>query len=88
MKMSKASLEEEDKRGARRGAGGDPISEIYALLRDLAERRGVSDIPYADAVGLIAQKAYGTELLDACLEEYASLNVWQLDDEKNISFGE
>ena len=37
---------------------------------------------------LIAPKAFGKEMLDACLEEYESLNVWQLDAENNISFGE
>jgi DNA replication licensing factor MCM7 len=117
MKMSKASLADEASRGKKGAHGGDPISEIYALLRDLAEQRGVSDIAYTDAVvspfalpcvhtqacsspvltrmrvrprsqALIAKKAYGTELLDACLEEYESLNVWHLDEEKNITFGE
>ena len=34
---------------------------------------------------MIARHAYGTELLDACLEEYESLQVWQLDEEKNIT---
>ena len=88
MKMSKASLLDETAKSRKGGPGGDPISEIYALLRDLAEQRGVTDISYTDAVALIAPRAYGTELLDACLEEYESLNVWQLDDEKNITFGE
>jgi hypothetical protein len=37
---------------------------------------------------VVARRAYGTELLDACLEEYESLNVWHLDEEKNITFGE
>lgn len=108
MKMSKASLADETAKSKRGPHGGDPISEIFALLRNLAEQRNVTEISYTDAVvrrclrarvralvahalalqELVARRAYGTDLLDACLEEYESLNVWHLDEEKNISFGE
>ena len=91
MKMSKHSLAEEGAAGGRgrRGAGAkaqDPISEIYTLLRDLAEQRGEAHIEYADALAAIARKAWGEELLQDCLEEYASVNVWALDEHKNITF--
>ena len=115
MRMSKASLADETSAKGRRGQhGGDPISEIFALLRNLAEQRNVTEISYTDAVvrswqalrlpcsgagahscffacasqEVVARRAYGTDLLDACLEEYESLNVWHLDEEKNITFGE
>ena len=88
MKMSKASLADETAKTKRGPHGGDPISEIFALLRNLAEQRNVTEISYTDAVEVVARRAYGTDLLDACLEEYESLNVWHLDEEKNISFGE
>ena len=113
MKMSKASLADESAKSKRGPHGGDPISEIFALLRNLAEQRNVTEISYTDAVvrsprcvqaaaqrslsrlapacasqEVVARRAYGTDLLDACLEEYESLNVWHLDEEKNITFGE
>ena len=113
MRMSKASLADESSKSRRGPHGGDPISEIFALLRNLAEQRNVTEISYTDAVvrsprcvlapvrrslaylapvcasqELVARRAYGTDLLDACLEEYESLNVWHLDEEKNITFGE
>ena len=86
MRMSKASLGEADARAGRRGA--DPISEIYALLRDAAAVRRMVELTYDDALALIARRAYGTELLDAALAEYEALNVWTLDDERNITFNE
>ena len=116
MRMSKASLADETAAKGKRGPhGGDPISESFALLRNLAEQRNVTEISYTDAVvrilggaargmprfgrslvllcvcasqEVVARRAYGTDLLDACLEEYESLNVWHLDEEKNITFGE
>ena len=49
MKMSKASLADEAGK-SKRALGGDPISEIFALLRNLAEQRNVTEISYTDAV--------------------------------------
>ena len=87
MRQSKASLADEEAAG--RGKGGrvsDPISEIYAIIRDLANRSEDMEVSYAQAVEAIARKAYGTDMLDACLDEYESLNVWHLDVERNITF--
>jgi DNA replication licensing factor MCM7 len=50
MKMSKASLADETAKTKRGPHGGDPISEIFALLRNLAEQRNVTEITYSDAV--------------------------------------
>ena len=51
MRMSKASLADETAAKGKRGPhGGDPISEIFALLRNLAEQRNVTEISYTDAV--------------------------------------
>ena len=88
MRMSKASLADETSKKAGGAGRGDPISEIFAILRDLAEQRGVAEISYSDAVAAIARKAYGTEMLDACLEEYQSLNVWHLDEDKTLVFAD
>lgn len=58
MQMSKASLADEAAAKAQRAGrhGGDPISEIYALLRDLAEQRNTTEIPYTDAVVRLTER--------------------------------
>ena len=81
MKMSKYSLTEE---GGGRGGGrakraGDPISEVFSLLRDLSEQRGELEISYEDALACIARRAYGAHLLDQCLVEYEELGVWSIE---------
>jgi len=90
MRMSKASLADEEAHGKGKGGRGgryvDPISDIFCILRDLAGSRRTMVISYEDAVGAIARKAYGTELLDACLEEYESLAVWQVNEDRSIEF--
>ena len=50
MKMSKASLADETAKTKRGPHCGYPISEIFALLRNLAEQRNVTEITYSDAV--------------------------------------
>ena len=87
MRMSKASLaDEESRKGGRHGRHVDPISDIFSILRDLAGSRHTMVITYEEAVAAIARKAYGTELLDACLEEYESLAVWQVNMDRSIEF--
>lgn len=96
MRMSKASLDDDAAKGGGPGGGrggggggrpgGDPVSEIYALLRELAERGGTQEVSYASAVAAIARKAYGADMLDACLDEYCELGVWALDAGRNVTF--
>jgi len=86
MAMSKSSLLESSGRG--RAQHQDPISEIYSLLRDYAVRSGASNVPFQKAMRLIQPRGFREEQLRTCLEEYASLNVWSLDDHMNVVFGE
>ncbi|XP_078168439.1 minichromosome maintenance (MCM2/3/5) family protein isoform X2 [Carex rostrata] len=74
MQMSKYSLYSDD----RQRAGLDAISDIYSVLRDEAARTNRLDIRYAHALNLISRKGYSEAQLKECLEEYASLNVWQI----------
>ena len=37
---------------------------------------------------LIQPRGFREEQLRTCLEEYSSLNVWSLDDNMNVLFGE
>ena len=86
MQMSKISLlESRDSRGR---ASNDPISEIYGIVRDYAVRSGSQEVPFQKAMRLIQPRGFREEQLRTCLDEYASLNVWSLDDNMNVLFGE
>ncbi|KMT09959.1 hypothetical protein BVRB_5g121750 [Beta vulgaris subsp. vulgaris] len=74
MQMSKFSLYSDD----RQKSGLDAISDIYSILRDEAARTNKMDISYAHALNWISRKGYSEAQLKECLEEYASLNVWQI----------
>ncbi|XP_047310748.1 DNA replication licensing factor MCM7 [Impatiens glandulifera] len=74
MQMSKFSLYSED----RQRSGLDAISDIYSILRDEAARSNKMDVRYGDALNWISRKGYSEAQLKECLEEYASLNVWQI----------
>uniref|UniRef100_M8BNG1 DNA replication licensing factor MCM7 n=1 Tax=Aegilops tauschii TaxID=37682 RepID=M8BNG1_AEGTA len=74
MQMSKYSLYSDD----RQRSGLDAISDIYSILRDEAARTSSMDVKYGHALNLISRKGYSEAQLKECLEEYASLNVWQI----------
>ncbi|TQE10087.1 hypothetical protein C1H46_004257 [Malus baccata] len=73
--MSKFSLYSDD----RQKSGLDPIGDIYSILRDESETTGKQDVSYAHALNLISRKGYSEAQLKQCLEEYANINVWQIN---------
>lgn len=75
MHMSKFSLYSDD----RQKSGLDPIGDIYSILRDESETTGKQDVSYAHALNLISRKGYSEAQLKQCLEEYANINVWQIN---------
>lgn len=75
MQMSKFSLYADE----RKKTGLDAISDIYSIIRDEASRMNTMDVRYANALNWISRKAYTEAQLKECLEEYAALNVWQID---------
>ncbi|KAK3233175.1 Mcm2-7 hexameric complex component [Cymbomonas tetramitiformis] len=81
MKMSKISLANEEQKTYQ-----DPVTQVFGILRDEAHRQNSSKVDYAKAMRLIAAKGIREDMLEACLQEYASLNVWQLDADNNITF--
>ncbi|CAM6124682.1 unnamed protein product [Calypogeia fissa] len=83
MQMSKFSLYADE----RKKAGLDAISDIYSIIRDEAARAHSVDVSYANALNWISRKAYSEAQLRECLEEYAILNVWQINpDSFDIRF--
>lgn len=83
MKMSKVSLEDTLEEG---NARNDPITTVYMAIRDWADEVRTSEISYERAVAILVSKGYSQEVLDACLNEYAGLDVWVLDGDRNITF--
>mmetsp|Transcript_2281 Transcript_2281/g.7252 ORF Transcript_2281/g.7252 Transcript_2281/m.7252 type:complete len:713 (-) Transcript_2281:130-2268(-) len=83
MKMSKMSLTTKDIQ-----RNEDQITTVYKILRELAENNDNLCISYIEAAKLILAKGHSREVLDACLEEYSALDVWVLDEARNITFVE
>ncbi|XP_024527474.1 DNA replication licensing factor MCM7 isoform X1 [Selaginella moellendorffii] len=75
MQMSKFSVYADD----QRKTGLDPISTIYTIIRDESARLRTLRLKYGDVLNQISVKGYKEAQLRQCLEEYAALNVWQLD---------
>jgi DNA replication licensing factor MCM7 len=73
--MSKFSLYSDE----RKKSGLDAISDIYSIIRDEAARAHTMDVSYNSALNWISRKAYTEAQLKECLEEYAALNVWQIN---------
>ncbi|CAI5950428.1 unnamed protein product [Closterium sp. NIES-64] len=79
MHGSKASLQTE----ARQRAGLDAISAVYSIVRDEAARARCTVVSYSDALNWITRKGLmmSEAELRECLEDYAELNVWQIDQD-------
>ena len=85
MKMSKISLYADQREHMN---AVDPISDIYTTLRDYAIRQRVTEIPFGEAKRIIQPKGHSVEILKQCLDEYASLDVWNINEDFDISIGE
>nr|AGT16119.1 hypothetical protein SHCRBa_028_H13_F_140 [Saccharum hybrid cultivar R570] len=74
--MSKYSLYSDD----CQRSGLDALSDIYSILRvrDEAARASSIDVRYAHALDLQKGTGHSEAQLKECLEEHASLNVWQM----------
>lgn len=83
MKMSKISLEDmclQDR------SGNDPITASYMALREWAERNETPYVSYEKAKAILTNKGFSEKILGDCLVEYERLNIWNLDDNKTITF--
>ncbi|CAH1982458.1 unnamed protein product [Acanthoscelides obtectus] len=75
MEASKQSLHQTvEKRGYRPPNVND---KIFAIIRELADSNRVVRI--SDALEKCATKGYNPDQVDACIEEYEELNVWQVN---------
>lgn len=77
--MSKASLIDEDSNRTRE----DPTSAIFRIIKDKALSSGKgAQVEITDVTQPVLMKGFTQEELAACLNEYADLNVWQLNADK------
>jgi DNA replication licensing factor MCM7 len=74
LKMSKSSLL--DDAGGERAA--DPVSQVFARIRQHAERTRRAAYTWAELVDLLGTQ-FRPEQIRQCLLDYASINVWQLE---------
>ncbi|OUS41968.1 minichromosome maintenance Mcm7 like-protein [Ostreococcus tauri] len=81
MRMSKRSLASVSVRSTE-----DQVTSVFQLIRQWAEQSNTRSVTYAGASNLVGSKGFSEEALIACLDEYESLDVWLLDEQRNITF--
>jgi DNA replication licensing factor MCM7 len=79
MHMSKATLLDAHKEGARRK---DPTSEIFTIIRNLHQQTGQKRINVADAQARVLAQGYKLDQFNTCLDEYETLNVWSVNESR------
>ena len=87
--MSKASLNDSTNGQARNGnATEDVTSRIFGIIRDYNNSvRGAAAVEYKACEAMVLRKGYTVEQLNSCLEEYESLNILQVsEDRRRVEF--
>ena len=70
--------------GQRRGQWVDPTSIVYRIISEHAGITGASAVNVADVLEKVIKKGRTREELEACMDEYADLNIWQLLSSRTI----
>jgi DNA replication licensing factor MCM7 len=78
--MSKASVMETDDRDNKHDT--DPVSRIFALLRDKAMATGQGYVTVEEARALAQRAGFSEAQLEETIAEYASLSILQLNASK------
>lgn len=74
MHVSKASLLEEK----RQNQGLDATSAIFDIIRRMGESSATKIVSCDEIIPRIVAKGFTQQQLDTCLDEYETLNVWQI----------
>ena len=53
--------------------------QIYAVIREMASEKEVKALKYTDLMERCTSKGYKPDQVDACIEEYEELNIWQIN---------
>ncbi|XP_064615400.1 DNA replication licensing factor mcm7-like [Liolophura sinensis] len=76
MEMSKDSLNTTNEMHQRTQ---NPTDQIFAIVREMAPQKGVKSVKLADIMEQCTSKGFKPDRVDACIEEYEELNVWQVN---------
>jgi DNA replication licensing factor MCM7 len=76
MEMSKDSLNPAHEMHSR---AQNVTDKIYAIIREMAPAKGVKSVKVADVMEQCTSKGFKPDAVDACIEEYEELNVWQVN---------
>jgi hypothetical protein len=61
--------------------GPEQITDVYDIIQDWADTNSADHMSYDQAVALVSSKGHTIETLNACLEEYRSLEFLMLHEE-------
>ena len=53
--------------------------QIYAVIREMAPEKGGKSLRMSDIMEQCTTKGFKPDQIDACIEEYEELNVWQVN---------
>ena len=53
--------------------------KIFAIVREMAPSKGVKSVKVTDVMEQCTSKGFKPDQVDACIEEYEELNVWQVN---------
>ncbi|KAL3847175.1 hypothetical protein ACJMK2_018099 [Sinanodonta woodiana] len=76
MEMSKDSLNPAHQMHTR---AQNVTDQIFAIIREMAPSKGVRTVKVTDIMEQCTSKGFKPDAVDACLEEYEELNVWQIN---------
>lgn len=75
MEMSRDSLNTHKEQSRAQNV----TDQIYAVVREMAPEKGGKSIRMSDVMELCTTKGFKPDQIDACIEEYEELNVWQVN---------
>ncbi|XP_045200836.2 DNA replication licensing factor mcm7-like [Mercenaria mercenaria] len=76
MEMSKDSLNPAHEMHSR---AQNVTDKIFAIIREMAPSKGVKSVKVTDVMEQCTSKGFKPDQVDACIEEYEELNVWQVN---------
>ncbi|KAL5003980.1 hypothetical protein ScPMuIL_017436 [Solemya velum] len=76
MEMSKDSLNTSQDGQSR---VQNVTDKIFAIIREMAPAKGIKSVKMSDIMEQCTTKGFKPDQVDACVEEYEELNVWQVN---------
>jgi DNA replication licensing factor MCM7 len=55
------------------------VDQIFSLIREMVPIKGARTVKITDVMEQCTSKGFKPDQVDACIEEYEELNVWQVN---------